>query len=41
MYTSMMALMKELEIENARHQRMYAEERLNADILNEAITKKW
>lgn len=39
--TSMMARMKELEIENARLKRMYAEERLKAEILNEAITKKW
>ena len=41
MDTSMMARMKELEIENARLKRMYAEERLKAEILNEAITKKW
>lgn len=39
--TSMMARMKELEIENARLKKMYAEERLKAEILNEAITKKW
>ena len=37
----MMARMKELEIENARLKKMYAEERLKAEILNEAITKKW
>lgn len=41
MDTSMMARMKELEIENARHKKMYAEERLKAEILNEALTKKW
>ena len=41
MDTSMMARMKELEIENARLKKMYAEERLKAEILNEAITKKW
>ena len=38
---SMMARMKELEAENARLEKMYAEERLKADILQEAITKKW
>lgn len=41
MDTSMMARMKELEIENARLKKMYAEVRLKAEILNEAITKKW
>ena len=41
MDTSMMARMKELEIENARLKKMYAEERLKAEILNEALTKKW
>lgn len=38
---SMMARMKELEAENARLKKMYAEERLKADILQEAISKKW
>lgn len=38
---SMMARLKELEAENARLKKMYAEERLKADILQEAITKKW
>ena len=37
----MVARMKELEIENARLKKMYAEERLKAEILNEALTKKW
>ena len=41
MDTSMMARMKELEAENARLKRMYIEEKLKAEILNEAITKKW
>jgi putative transposase len=41
MDTSMMTRMKELEIENARLKKMYAEERLKAEILNEALTKKW
>ena len=38
---SMMARMKELEAENARLKKMYAEERLKADILQEVISKKW
>ena len=38
---SMMARMKELEAENARLKKMYFEEKLKAEILNEAITKKW
>ena len=41
MDTSMMARMKELEAENARLKKTYAEERLKADILEEAMTKKW
>lgn len=41
MDTSMMAKMKELELENARLKKMYAEERLKAEILKEAIAKKW
>jgi putative transposase len=41
MDTSMMARMKELEAENARLKKMYIEEKLKAEILNEAITKKW
>jgi putative transposase len=36
-----MARMKELEEENRRLKKMYAEERLKAEVLNEAITKKW
>ena len=38
---SMMSRMKELEEENRRLKKMYAEERLKAEILNEALTKKW
>lgn len=38
---SMMARMKELEVENARLKKMYAVERLKDEILNEALTKKW
>ena len=41
MDTSMMARLKELEVENARLKMIYAEERLKAEILNEALTKKW
>ena len=37
---SMMARMKELEAENARLKKMYAEERLKADILREYLGKK-
>ncbi len=37
----MMATLKELEVENARLKKMYAAERLKAEILNEALTKKW
>ena len=41
MDVSMMSRLKELEEENRRLKKMYAEERLKAEILNEAITKKW
>ena len=41
MDVSMMNRMKELEAENTRLKKMYAEERLKAEILQEAITKKW
>ena len=41
MDTSMVARMNELEIENSRLKKMYAEERLKAEILNEALTEKW
>ncbi len=37
----MMARMKELQAENPRLKKMYAEERLKADILKEAMAKKW
>lgn len=33
--------MMELEAENARLKKMYAEERLKADILKEAMAKKY
>ena len=41
MGTSMMASLKELELENQRLKKMYAEERLKAEIAREAIEKKW
>jgi putative transposase len=41
MDVSMMARLKELEAENSRLKKMYAEERLKAEILKEAIEKKW
>ena len=41
MDASLMARMKELEDENRRLKRMYAEERLKAEIVAEALTKKW
>ena len=41
MDASLMTRMKELEAENARLKKMYAEERLKAEIIQEAIAKKW
>jgi putative transposase len=41
MDTSMIKHMKELEEENRRLKKMYAEERLKAEIVQEALTKKW
>jgi putative transposase len=41
MDTPMISRMKELELENARLKKMYAEERLKAEILKEAMAKKW
>jgi putative transposase len=41
MDTSMISRMKELEAENARLKKMYIEEKLKAEILSEAIVKKW
>jgi len=40
MDTSMIARVKELEAENARLKKMYAEERLKSEILKEAMAKK-
>ena len=41
MDASLMARMKELEDENRRLKKMYAEERLKAEIIQEAMAKKW
>jgi putative transposase len=41
MDASAMKRLKELEEENARLKRMYADEKLKAEVLAEAIEKKW
>ena len=41
MDVSMMSRMKELEEENRRLKKMYAEVQMKADILKEALQKKW
>ena len=41
MDASMMARLKELEDENRRLNKMYAEAQMSADILKEALQKKW
>ena len=41
MDASMMKRLKELEDENRRLKKMYAEEKLKAEIAQEAIEKKW
>jgi putative transposase len=41
MDASLMARLKELEAENAKLKKMYAEERLKAEIIQEAMAKKW
>jgi putative transposase len=41
MDASMVARLKELEAENAKLKKMYAEERLKAEIVTEAMRKKW
>ena len=38
---SLMKEMRELRAENARLKKMYAEERLKAEIIQEALEKKW
>lgn len=41
MDASLIARLKELEEENRRLKKMYAEERLKAEIVQEALAKKW
>ena len=41
MDASLMSRLKELEEENRRLKKMYAEERLKAEIIQEALQKKW
>jgi putative transposase len=41
MDTSLMVRLKELEAENRRLKKMYAEERIKAEIVQEALQKKW
>ena len=41
MDASLMARMKELEDENRRLKKMYAEERLMSELRKEALEKKW
>ena len=41
MDASLMARLKELEDENRRLKKMYAEAQLSADLLKEAMSKKW
>ena len=41
MDASLMARLRELEDENRRLKKMYTEERLKAEIIQEAMAKKW
>lgn len=41
MDVSMMTRMKELEAENARLKKMYADVQLQNDVIKEAMAKKW
>ena len=41
MDASLMARMKELEEENRRLRKMYVEEKIKAEIVSEALAKKW
>jgi len=41
MDVSLMTRMKELEAENSRLRKMYVEEKLKAEIVSEALAKKW
>ncbi|VTX50400.1 Transposase [Acinetobacter junii] len=41
MDASLITRLKELEAENAKLKKMYAEERLKAEIIQEVMSKKW
>ena len=41
MDASLMARMKELEQENAKLKKMYAEAQMKSEVLQEALEKKW
>lgn len=41
MDASLMARMKELEEENRRLRKMYVEQKIKAEIVSEALAKKW
>jgi putative transposase len=41
MDAALMARLKELEDENRRLKKMYAEERMKSEIIQEAMAKKW
>ena len=41
MDTSMIARLKELEAENARLKKMYADVQLQNDVIKEAMREKW
>lgn len=41
MDASLMARLRELEDENRRLKKMYADERIKAEIIQEALAKKW
>ncbi len=41
MDASLMARMKELEEENRRLRKMYIEEKIKAEVVAEALAKKW
>lgn len=41
MDASMMTRLKQLEAKNSRLKKMYAEEKLKAEIIKEAMEKKW
>jgi|UniRef100_E6QXB8 putative transposase len=41
MDASLMSRLKELEDENRRLKKMYADERIKAEIVQEALAKKW